>query len=126
MHICKPIFVSFDIYGSIKLIFENWKEKHKKSKIANYAEEKTREKRQKAKREEKRRIKIVEASDTILFALVIRGSLLLTQSIFPKYVLLPSLIIAKNIDHMLLFQSPEWSKDLQDWNREMHAKISLN
>ena len=35
MHICKPIFVSFDIYGSIKLIFENWKEKHKKLKIAN-------------------------------------------------------------------------------------------
>ncbi|KAL6310647.1 hypothetical protein AAG906_019318 [Vitis piasezkii] len=111
--IYKPIFFSFDISGLIKLIFENWKEK-------------TREKRQKAKREEKARIKIAEVWDTVLFAQVIRGSLLLTQSIFRKYIILPSLIIAKNIGRMLLFQSPEWSEDLKDWNREMHVKCTYN
>nr|YP_010131725.1 Ycf1 [Vitis labrusca x Vitis vinifera]QPZ94093.1 Ycf1 [Vitis labrusca x Vitis vinifera]UIX22577.1 hypothetical protein RF1 [Vitis labrusca x Vitis vinifera] len=124
--IYKPIFFSFDISGLIKLIFENWKEKNKKLKIPNYAEEKTREKRQKAKREEKARIKIAEVWDTVLFAQVIRGCLLLTQSIFRKYIILPSLIIAKNIGRMLLFQSPEWSEDLKDWNREMHVKCTYN
>jgi hypothetical protein len=39
---------------------------------------------------------------------------------------LPSLIIAKNIIRMLLFQIPEWSKDLKDWNREMHVKCTYN
>ena len=36
-------FVSFDIFGLIKFIFENWKEKNKEVKIANYVEEKTSE-----------------------------------------------------------------------------------
>ena len=27
---------------------------------------------------------------------------------------------------MLLFQSPEWSEDLKDWNREMHVKCTYN
>ena len=36
-------FVSFDISGLIKLLFENWKEKNKEVKIANYVEEKTSE-----------------------------------------------------------------------------------
>ncbi|CBI33187.3 unnamed protein product, partial [Vitis vinifera] len=133
MNLCKEVFpniqthlFSFDISGLIKLIFENWKEKNKKLKIPNYAEEKTREKRQKAKREEKTRIKITEVWDTVLFAQVIRGCLLLTQSIFRKYIILPSLIIAKKIGRMLLFQSPEWSEDLKDWNREMHVKCTYN
>ena len=52
--------------------------------------------------------------------------MLLTQSIFRKYIILPSLIIAKNIGRMLLFQSPEWSEDLKDWNREMHVKCTYN
>nr|QUG56734.1 Ycf1 protein [Tetrastigma hemsleyanum]WCR50513.1 Ycf1 protein [Tetrastigma hemsleyanum] len=124
--IYKPIFFSFDISGLIKLVFENWKEKTKEFKIANYAEENAGEKRQRAKREEKARIKVAEVWDTVLFAQVIRGSLLLTQSIFRKYIILPSLIIVKNIGRMLLFQSPEWSEDLKDLNREMHIKCTYN
>ena len=27
---------------------------------------------------------------------------------------------------MLFFQSPEWSEDLKDWNREMHVKCTNN
>ena len=27
---------------------------------------------------------------------------------------------------MLLFQIPEWSEDLKDWNREMHVKCTYN
>ena len=124
--IYKPIFFSFDISGLIKLVFENWKEKNKEFKIANYAEENAGEKRQRAKREEKARIKVAEVWDTVLFAQVIRGSLLLTQSRFRKYITLPSLIIVKNIGRMLLFQSPEWFEDLKDLNREMHIKCTYN
>nr|YP_010314632.1 hypothetical protein RF1 [Cissus quadrangularis]UNA64197.1 hypothetical protein RF1 [Cissus quadrangularis] len=124
--ISKPIFFSFDISELKKLIFENSKEKNKELKIANYDEEKTRAKREKSKREEKERIKISEAWDTVILAQVIRGCLLLTQSIFRKYFILPSLIIVKNIGRMLLFQSPEWSEDLKDWNREMHVKCTYN
>ncbi|TYJ17289.1 hypothetical protein E1A91_A09G042400v1, partial [Gossypium mustelinum] len=55
-----------------------------------------------------------------------RGSVLITQSILRKYIILPSLIIVKNIARMLLFQFPEWSKELTDWNREMHVKCTYN
>ncbi|GAV76033.1 Ycf1 domain-containing protein [Cephalotus follicularis] len=27
---------------------------------------------------------------------------------------------------MLLFEFPEWSEDLKDWNREMHVKFTYN
>jgi hypothetical protein len=36
------------------------------------------------------------------------------QSIFRKYMILPSLIIAKYIVRILLFQFPELSEDLKD------------
>nr|YP_009460130.1 hypothetical chloroplast RF1 [Tapiscia sinensis]AUT81269.1 hypothetical chloroplast RF1 [Tapiscia sinensis] len=121
----KPLFFSFDISG--------WMWKNKESQISDYTEEKTKkiekqeeDKIEKYKREEKRRIEIAEAWDTILFAQVIRGSALVTQSIIRKYILLPSLIIAKNIVRMLLFQFPEWYEDLKDWNREMHVKCTYN
>ncbi|TYH66559.1 hypothetical protein ES332_D06G131900v1 [Gossypium tomentosum] len=72
------------------------------------------------------RIEIAEAWDSLLLAQVIRGSVLITQSILIKYIILPSLIIVKNISRMLLFQFPEWSEDLTDWNREMHVKWTYN
>nr|QID91461.1 hypothetical chloroplast RF19 [Cercidiphyllum japonicum] len=129
----KPLFFSFDISGLMKLIFINWMGKNTELKISDYAEEETKERDKKEedkieedKREEKTRIEIAEAWDTIVFAQVIRGSVLVTQSIFRKYIILPSLIIAKNIGRMLLFQFPEWSKDLKDWNREMHVKCTYN
>ncbi|MCV5003273.1 hypothetical protein OFM39_26795, partial [Escherichia coli] len=56
----------------------------------------------------------------------IRGLVLITQSILRKYIILPSLIIVKNIGRILLFQFPEWSEDLRDWKREMHVKCTYN
>lgn len=52
--------------------------------------------------------------------------MLITQSILRKYILLPSLIIAKNLGRMLFLQLPEWSEDLQEWNREMQIKCTYN
>nr|QXU76216.1 hypothetical chloroplast RF1 [Biebersteinia heterostemon] len=130
----KPFYFSFDIIsGPMKVIFKNWVSKNKTKKHSDYTNQKTKkidkkeeDKREKYKRKEKARIEIAEAWDTILFAQVIRGSVLLTQSIFRKYIILPSLIIAKNIARMLLFQVPEWSEDLKDWNREMHVKCTYS
>nr|QBC72589.1 hypothetical protein RF1 [Simmondsia chinensis] len=129
----KSSFFSFDIYGLIKRIFRNWIGKNTEFKISAYTEEEPREgdkkeeyEREEAKRKEKARIEIAEAWDTILFAQVIRGFMLVTQSILRKYILLPLLIIAKNISRLLLFQLPEWSEDLKEWNREMHVKCTYN
>ncbi|KAF1876784.1 hypothetical protein Lal_00043714 [Lupinus albus] len=86
---------------------------------------KKRTKKKNAK-EEQRRIEIAEAWDNIIFAQAIRGLLLLTQSILRKYIILPSLIITKNIVRVLLFQFPEWSEDFRDWSREMYIKCTYN
>ena len=71
-------------------------------------------------------MEIAETWDSFLFSQTIRGLLLITQSIFRKYLLLPLLIIIKNSTRALLFQFPEWSEDLTDWNREMHVKCTYN
>nr|YP_009669793.1 Ycf1 protein [Ruizterania albiflora]QCW95078.1 Ycf1 protein [Ruizterania albiflora] len=134
-----PLFF-FDISGIKKRIFQFQNRMYKMYKkktefiISDYREVKTKErekkkeeeKREEYKREEKARIEIAEAWDSILLAQVIRGSLLITQSFLRKYILLPSLIIAKNIGRILLFQFPEWSEDLKHWNIEMHVKCTYN
>nr|YP_009760343.1 hypothetical chloroplast RF1 [Garcinia gummi-gutta]QIQ57146.1 hypothetical chloroplast RF1 [Garcinia gummi-gutta] len=129
----KFLFFSFDISEIMKILFIHQMCKKKELTISNSTKEKTKEsdkkkedKRKEEKREEKDRIEIAEAWDSILFAQVIRGCVLVTQSILRKYILLPSLIIAKNSIRMLLFQFPEWSEDFQDWNREMHVKCTYN
>nr|YP_010512529.1 hypothetical protein Ycf1 [Luetzelburgia bahiensis]UXL83853.1 hypothetical protein Ycf1 [Luetzelburgia bahiensis] len=128
-------FFSFDIFEPMKIffLFRNWIPKKTELKLSDYTEEKTKqsEKKQEGKKkknenEEKRRIEIGEAWDSIIFGQVIRGSLLITQSILRKYILLPSLIITKNIVRILLFQFPEWSEDFRDWNREMYIKCTYN
>nr|UEN67684.1 hypothetical chloroplast RF1 [Picrasma quassioides] len=131
----KAFYFSFDISGLMKVIFQNWVWQHKDQKLSDYINEKTKkidkkekeeDKREKFKRQEKARREIAEAWDSVLFAQVIRGCVLVTQSILRKYIILPSLIITKNIIRMLLFQFPEWSEDLKDWNREMHVKCTYN
>nr|YP_010568077.1 hypothetical protein RF1 [Pygeum topengii]UZC55853.1 hypothetical protein RF1 [Pygeum topengii]UZC57471.1 hypothetical protein RF1 [Prunus sericea] len=122
----------FFISARMKIIFRNWMRKN--TEFSDYTAKKTKEsekkkeedKKEEDKRKEKARIEIAEAWDSILLAQVIRGFLLVTQSILRKYIILPSLIIAKNIVRILLFQFPEWSKDLKDWNREMHVKCTYN
>nr|YP_009326574.1 hypothetical chloroplast RF19 [Sinadoxa corydalifolia]APD52624.1 hypothetical chloroplast RF19 [Sinadoxa corydalifolia] len=129
----KSPFFSFNIYGLMKQIFSNWMFKGAESEILNYKEEqikredqKEKYKKKENKKNKKARIEIAETWDTIPFAQGIRGCMLLTQSIFRKYIILPSLIIAKNMGRMLLLQRPEWSKDFQGWNREMHVKCTYN
>nr|QNH92045.1 hypothetical chloroplast RF19 [Ammopiptanthus mongolicus] len=130
----KPSFFSLDIFEPMKIFFtfKNWMRKKTEIKISHYTEKKTKEsekeegKKKKNEKEKKRRIEIGEAWDSIIFAQVIRGFLLITQSILRKYIILPSLIITKNIVRILLFQFPEWSEDFRDWNREMYIKCTYN
>nr|YP_010503468.1 hypothetical chloroplast RF1 [Chrysosplenium uniflorum]UXE32017.1 hypothetical chloroplast RF1 [Chrysosplenium uniflorum] len=127
-----PLFL-FDISELIKLIFLNRMGKNTELKISDYVEEDTNEqenkeadKRATDRLEDQARIEIAEAWDSIIFAQIIRGSILVTQSILRRYIILPSLIIAKNMGRMLLFQFPEWSEDLKGWKREMHVKCTYN
>nr|YP_010040896.1 hypothetical chloroplast RF19 [Homalium hainanense]QOZ41828.1 hypothetical chloroplast RF19 [Homalium hainanense] len=137
----KFLFFAFDTSELMKIMFINLMCKNAEFTISDSTytdtEEKTKEsdkkekeedknKREEDKRKEKVRIEIAETWDSILFAQVIRGCALIIQSILRKYILLPSLIIAKNSIRMLLFQIPEWSEDLKDWNREMHVKCTYN
>nr|YP_010898283.1 hypothetical chloroplast RF1 [Dipterocarpus littoralis]WHL46712.1 hypothetical chloroplast RF1 [Dipterocarpus littoralis] len=65
-----------------------------------------------------------EYFDELGYVREIRGVMLLIQSILRKYIILPSLIIAKNIARILLFQTPEWSEDFKDWKRERHIRCT--
>nr|YP_009046865.1 hypothetical chloroplast RF19 [Trifolium subterraneum]AID67350.1 hypothetical chloroplast RF19 [Trifolium subterraneum] len=67
---------------------------------------------------------IEESWESILYGLIIRSFVLLTQSILRKYIVLPSLIITKNIVRILLFQNPEWSEDFRDLKKEVHIKCT--
>nr|YP_010282196.1 Ycf1 protein [Parnassia faberi]UHM24760.1 Ycf1 protein [Parnassia faberi] len=136
----KPLLFSFEIshmMHMLKLMFRKLKlkliGKNKQFLVSDYSEEtpKQRDKKEKVKekkekREEEARVKRVEAWDTILFSQLTRGFLLVTQSILRKYIILPLLIIAKNIIRILLFQSPEWSEDFKDLNSETHIKCTFN
>nr|YP_010887376.1 Ycf1 protein [Spergularia marina]WJJ44599.1 Ycf1 protein [Spergularia marina] len=138
-NIHSPLFLdridksSFFSGNIIKQILKNYMEKPKEFEISDYTEEEPKEeeqkkeyKREEEKRKEKARIEIAEAWDTILFAQVIRGFMLITQSSLRKYIILPLLIIVKNISRILLFQLPEWSEDFEEWNKEMHVKCTYN
>nr|QHE50036.1 hypothetical chloroplast RF1 [Archakebia apetala] len=124
----KTFFFSFDISGMINLIFRNWMGKSTEFKTSDSEEEKAKEKEQKTedKNGENKETAIPETWDTIIFAQAVRSSILIIQSILRKYIVLPSLIIAKNIGRMLLFQVPEWNEDLKEWRREMHVRCTYN
>nr|AEX94032.1 hypothetical chloroplast RF19 [Sansevieria trifasciata] len=125
----KTFFFSFfDISEMINHIFRNWVGENPELQISYFEEEETKEKEQtnEEKEEENERIAISEAWDTFIFTQAIRGLMLVTQSFLRKYVILPLLIIAKNIGRMLLLQFPEWYEDLKEWNKEMHVKCTYN
>nr|QXU59005.1 hypothetical protein RF1 [Pontederia plantaginea] len=125
----KTFFFSFfDISEVMNLIFRNFTGKKPELKNSDFEEEEIKEgeKKNKEKKEENERIEIAEAWDSIIFAQIIRGLMLVSQSFLRKYIILPSLIIGKNIGRMLLFQFPEWHEDLREWNREMHIKCTYN
>nr|QFQ41053.1 hypothetical chloroplast RF1 [Phyllagathis fengii] len=121
--------LSFDIsqIQIQKFILKKWKKGTQlELRILDYTQEKEKEKKEEYKRQEKVRIEIAEAWDNILFAQIIRGSLLVIQSFLRKYILLLSLIIVKNTVRILVFQFPEWSEDFKDWKKEMHIKCTYN
>nr|YP_010551594.1 Ycf1 protein [Blastus borneensis]UTM93929.1 Ycf1 protein [Blastus borneensis] len=119
--------LSFDISQIQKFIFKKWKKATQlELRILDYTQEKEKEKKEEYKRQEKARIEIAEAWDNILFAQIIRGSLLVIQSFLRKYILLLSLIIVKNTVRILVFQFPEWSEDFKYWKKEMHIKCTYN
>nr|YP_009569824.1 hypothetical protein RF1 [Deeringia amaranthoides]QBC67348.1 hypothetical protein RF1 [Deeringia amaranthoides] len=134
----KLSFLSVNFGKLIKRIFQNSMGKKSKFPISDsdYGEEELKKKelkeenkefkRKEENRKENRRIEIAEAWDTIPFAQIIRGLVLITQSIFRKYILLPLLIIAKNVGRLLLFQRPEWSEDFAEWTKERHIKCTYN
>nr|QPF16912.1 Ycf1 protein [Onobrychis viciifolia] len=70
--------------------------------------------------DERRLIEIEEAWESILYGLILRSFVIIAQSYLRKYIILPSLIITKNIIRILLFQNPEWSEDFRDWKKEVH------
>nr|YP_010194452.1 hypothetical chloroplast RF19 [Pallavicinia lyellii]QZZ24655.1 hypothetical chloroplast RF19 [Pallavicinia lyellii] len=55
-----------------------------------------------------------------------RSWLLIAQSHLRKYVVLPMLVILKNISRLLLFQNPEWSEDWIEWNKEIHIRCTYD
>nr|QFV17859.1 hypothetical chloroplast RF1 [Ranunculus sceleratus] len=120
----KIFVLSFDIDRMLNFIFRNWIVEGTEFRIPDSEEQEAKEKDKKKKENE--RITIAETWDTVLFAQAIRGYMLVTQSILRKYIVLPSLIIAKNIGRMLVFQPAEWHEDLEEWNREMHVKCTYN
>nr|QXO87416.1 Ycf1 [Hoya exilis]QXO87438.1 Ycf1 [Hoya exilis] len=122
----------FDISKFLKVFFTNWTDKGIESEIVEYIdveyidEEGKKKKNENSLNEEERRMEISEGWDNIICGHIIRGFALITQSILRKNIVLPSLIIAKNIGRILLFQSPEWFEDIQEWEREMHVKCTHN
>nr|QXO04087.1 Ycf1 protein [Goodyera repens] len=115
-------FSSFDINEMKNIFLRNWmgREQKLELKIDNLKDLKKKEKKK------NEQIEISEAWDNLIFSQTIRGLMLVTQSFLRKYILLPSLIISKNIFRILLLQSPEWYEDLKEWNREKHIKCTYN
>nr|YP_010890560.1 hypothetical protein RF1 [Sarcophyte sanguinea]WJE89095.1 hypothetical protein RF1 [Sarcophyte sanguinea] len=112
-----PLFFFFKKKNLFTRFLINKKKKHKKIYY-----NKNKKKEQKIKR----CMEIAEIWDAIPGAQLVRGYMLIFQSIFRKYIILPSLIIFKNIIHMLLFQYPELYEDIQEWNKEIHIKCTYN
>nr|YP_010387661.1 hypothetical chloroplast RF1 [Pleione vietnamensis]UPO68500.1 hypothetical chloroplast RF1 [Pleione vietnamensis] len=122
-------FSSFDINEMKNIIFKNWmgREQESELKISYFENKDTKEKKEKEEKKYKNeQIEISEAWDTFMFTQVIRSFLLITQSFLRKYIILPSLIIAKNFFRMLFFQSTEWDEDFKEWDREIHIKCTYN
>nr|YP_010559710.1 hypothetical protein RF1 [Euphorbia ampliphylla]UED21149.1 hypothetical protein RF1 [Euphorbia ampliphylla] len=132
----KSLFLSFDIFELMKTMFIICMCKNTEFKFCFFTYKKTKEnkkkeedKRKETKRKDNKRElqpQIDETWDTIYSGQVIRSCVLVTHSILRKYIILPSLIITKNIIRILFFQTPEWYADLKDWGREMHVKCTYN
>nr|YP_009935639.1 Ycf1 [Saururus chinensis]QNS38040.1 Ycf1 [Saururus chinensis] len=95
-------------------------------KTSNSEDSKEIETTDKKKQEKNERVTIAETWDSVIFAQPVRSCTLIAQSILRKYVVLPALIIVKNLGRILLCQVPEWNEDFQEWNKEIHIKCTYN
>nr|QWL15747.1 hypothetical chloroplast RF19 [Plantago nubicola] len=115
----------FDMFKLIKSIFRTIVEStNEQTKIEENRIEIEKEK--KSIRDEGRQMKIAERWETHNYGQAIRSCLLLIHSFFRKYILFPSLIIAKNLGRIFLHQHPEWSEDFRELNKEMHVICTYN
>nr|YP_010132607.1 hypothetical protein RF1 [Vicia cracca]QQD90338.1 hypothetical protein RF1 [Vicia cracca] len=123
-----PLFFIFgDLFYDISQYLKEYFRKPgtNNSEFLNFQKEIEQKEEEENKDESESRLRqIEEAWESILYGLIIRSFVLLFQSIFRKYILLPSLIITKNIIRIILFQNPEWSEDLRDWRKEVHVKCT--
>ncbi|KAG0447314.1 hypothetical protein HPP92_028417 [Vanilla planifolia] len=108
------------------LLFRNLMRRKSEWKISDLENEETKERRVKEKKdarqiEAEEQIAVIEAWESFQY---VRAFLLLIQSFFRKYILLPSFIITKNLFRILLFQWPEWFEDWEQWKREIHLKCA--
>nr|WNH41108.1 hypothetical protein RF1 [Tongoloa gracilis] len=120
-----PLF-SFNIPEQMKFIFRHWMGKGTEFKDYTEEQKKKQKEEEENKKKEKPWIKIAEAWDFIPYPQATRSLILIIQSIFRKYILLPPLIIVKNIGRILLSQPPEWAEDFDEWNREKHIICTYN
>nr|QUS64550.1 ATP-binding cassette glutathione S-conjugate transporter Ycf1 [Bulbophyllum gedangense] len=120
-------FPCFDINEIKNIILRNWMGREQESEFKIYYfenEDKKEEKEEKKYKNEQ--IEVSETWDAFIFTQIIRSFMLITQSFLRKYIILPSLIIAKNILRILFFQNTEWDEDFKEWNREIHIKCTYN
>nr|BCG62097.1 hypothetical chloroplast RF1 [Bulbophyllum affine] len=122
-------FSCFDINEIKNRIFRNWmgREQESELKISYFEnDDKKEEKKKEEKKYKNEQIEVSEAWDAFIFTQIIRSFMLITQSFLRKYIILPSLIIAKNILRILFLQNTEWDEDFKEWNREIHIKCTYN
>nr|BEV75423.1 Ycf1 protein [Boenninghausenia albiflora] len=131
----KALYLSFDISKLMKVLFRNflWKNNDQKRSDSTSKrvqkldkKEKKKPKEEGYKRQEKGHLKQAEGWDKRFLTRVLRSSMLVIQAILRKYIILPSLILVKNLVRMLLLQDPEWSEDFKDWNREIYVKCTYS
>nr|YP_010411278.1 hypothetical chloroplast RF1 [Psilopeganum sinense]UQJ72657.1 hypothetical chloroplast RF1 [Psilopeganum sinense] len=134
----KSFYLSFDISKPMKVLFRNWMGKNNDQKMSDSTSERVRkldkkgkkkpkeEREERYKRQEMGRLKQAEGWDKRFLTRVLRSSMLVIQAILRKYIILPLLILAKNLVRILLLQDPEWSEDFKDWNREIYVKCTYS
>nr|YP_009871505.1 Ycf1 protein [Calligonum caput-medusae]YP_009871517.1 hypothetical chloroplast RF19 [Calligonum caput-medusae]QKS33189.1 Ycf1 protein [Calligonum caput-medusae]QKS33201.1 hypothetical chloroplast RF19 [Calligonum caput-medusae] len=88
--------------------------------------EKGRDGQTEMERIERTREKIADLYDILIYAHGIRALILLIQSRLRQSIVLPSLILAKNIVRFLLRQEPEWGQDIREMNREVYVICTYN
>nr|YP_010508338.1 hypothetical protein RF1 [Hemipilia yajiangensis]UXG56928.1 hypothetical protein RF1 [Hemipilia yajiangensis] len=122
-------FSFFDINKMKNLILRNWmgREQESELKIVNIENKDTKEKKKKEeKKDQNEELERSEILDTLLYTQAIKSFTLIIQSFLRKYMILPLLIIAKNILRILLLQVPEWHEDFKKWNKEKYIKCTYN